>query len=362
MKNLVFCATQSHAALVRDLINQEKTVTTNADYCVRVTADDGETGEEFLRKFQDNDKTIPTILTTSQKLSTGVDAIQIRNIVLMRPVNSMVEFKQIIGRGTRLCDGKGYFTIYDFVKASDRFKDPEWDGEPEPPKEGKKRNTDSNNNENNNDTPNDFNDTENQEVDETERKPITKIVLGKGREVEIVSNKTSFWDASGKPISAKAFIEKLFNSLPNFFSSEEELREIWSNPETRRTLLQKLKNAGYSIENFNKIKDVINAPDSDIFDVLTFIAYSENLQTRQERVNNHKVAIFNNIQSRQHAFIEFVLKQYIQNGVTELDNERIGDLINLKYGSVIDAQEKLGPIAEIKNTFLKFQKYLYKAN
>jgi len=96
--------------------------------------------------------------------------------------------------------------------------------------------------------------------------------------------------------------------------------------------------------------------------VLTFIAYSENLQTRQERVDNHKVAIFNNIQSRQHAFIEFVLKQYIQNGVTELDNERIGDLINLKYGSVIDAQEKLGPIAEIKNTFLKFQKYLYKAN
>ena len=115
-KTLVFCATQSHAALVRDLINQEKTVTTNTDYCVRVTADDGETGEEILRKFQDNDKTIPTILTTSQKLSTGVDAIQIRNIVLMRPVNSMVEFKQIIGRGTRLCDGKGYFTIYDFVK------------------------------------------------------------------------------------------------------------------------------------------------------------------------------------------------------------------------------------------------------
>ena len=91
------------------------------------------------------------------------------------------------------------------------------------------------------------------------------------------------------------------------------------------------------------------------------IEHSENLQTRQERVDNHKVAIFNNIQSRQHAFIEFVLKQYIQNGVTELDNERIGDLINLKYGSVIDAQEKLGPIAEIKNTFLKFQKYLYKA-
>ena len=65
--------------------------------------------------------------------------MNVRNIVLLRPVNSMIEFKQIIGRGTRLYEGKFYFTIYDFVKASDRFKDPEWDGEPEPPKEGKKR-------------------------------------------------------------------------------------------------------------------------------------------------------------------------------------------------------------------------------
>ncbi len=90
----------------------------------------GELGEQHLRDFQDNEKTIPTILTTSQKLSTGVDARNIRNIVLMRPINSMIEFKQIIGRGTRLYDGKDYFTIYDFVKAHHHFSDPEWDGEP----------------------------------------------------------------------------------------------------------------------------------------------------------------------------------------------------------------------------------------
>ena len=90
-------------------------------------------GEQHLRIFQDNEKTIPTILTTSQKLSTGVDARNVRNIVLMRPVNSMIEFKQIIGRGTRLFDGKDYFTIYDFVKAYEHFNDPEWDGEPVEP-------------------------------------------------------------------------------------------------------------------------------------------------------------------------------------------------------------------------------------
>jgi type I restriction enzyme R subunit len=104
-KTLVFCATQDHALAVRDLINQTKT---NAD----------------------PNYSIPTILTTSQKLSTGVDARNICNIVLMRSINSMIEFKQIIGRGTRLYDGKDYFTIYDFVKAYRHFSDPEWDGEP----------------------------------------------------------------------------------------------------------------------------------------------------------------------------------------------------------------------------------------
>lgn len=120
-KTLVFCATQDHAAAVRDLINQTKT-SKEPNYCVRVTARDGADGDRFLRIFQDNEKTIPTILTTSQKLSTGVDARNVRNIVLMRPVNSMIEFKQIIGRGTRLFDGKDYFTIYDFVKAYEHFR------------------------------------------------------------------------------------------------------------------------------------------------------------------------------------------------------------------------------------------------
>ena len=128
-KTLVFCATQNHALAVRDLVNQMK-ASNDPNYCQRVTANDGSLGELHLRSFQDNEKSIPTLLTTSQKLSTGVDARNIRNIVLMRPINSMIEFKQIIGRGTRLYDGKDYFTIYDFVKAHHPFNDPEWDGQP----------------------------------------------------------------------------------------------------------------------------------------------------------------------------------------------------------------------------------------
>jgi len=119
-KTIVFCATQEHALAVRDLINQNKE-STDPNYCHRVTANDGKLGEQHLRDFQDNEKTIPTILTTSQKLSTGVDARNIINIVLLRPINSIIEFKQIIGRGTRLFDGKDYFTIYDFVDATTIF-------------------------------------------------------------------------------------------------------------------------------------------------------------------------------------------------------------------------------------------------
>jgi type I restriction enzyme R subunit len=121
---------------VRDYINQyavKQGWTTNSRYCVRVTANDGAAGENDLKIFQDNEKTIPTVLTTSRKLSTGVDARNVRNIVLMRPCNNMIEFKQIVGRGTRMYDGKDFFTIFDFVKAHHNFADPAWDGEPLPP-------------------------------------------------------------------------------------------------------------------------------------------------------------------------------------------------------------------------------------
>ena len=136
-KTIIFCYNQPHAMEIMGMVNKyQKLKEKTPDYCRRVTANDGEEGERFLREFQNNEKQFPVILTTSQKLSTGVDARNVRNIVLMRPVNSMVEFKQIVGRGTRLFDEKFYFTIYDFVGASDKFDDPDWDGPPVCPKCG----------------------------------------------------------------------------------------------------------------------------------------------------------------------------------------------------------------------------------
>ncbi len=192
-KTLVFCATQEHALAMRDLINQMKT-SSDPNYCQRVTADDGELGEQHLRDFQDNGKTIPTILTTSQKLSTGVDARNIRNIVLMRPINSMIEFKQIIGRGTRLYDGKDYFTIYDFVKAHHHFSDPDWDGEPlepEPKGGGSERK-----------------DVARQVEEEAQQEPSAEYVKKRKARVRLADGKertiqhmmmTTFWHPDGTP-------------------------------------------------------------------------------------------------------------------------------------------------------------------
>ena len=221
-----------HALAVRDLINQMKT-STDPNYCQRVTANDGALGEQHLREFQDNEKTIPTILTTSQKLSTGVDARNIRNIVLMRPINSMIEFKQIIGRGTRLYDGKDYFTIYDFVKAHHHFSDPEWDGEPPKPapksRAGRSRGA------------------MRRSRCRTGRRrsrgpPAPASDQGQTRRRQGADHPahgpTTFWHPDGTPMSAQQFMEMLFGKLPEFFKSEAELRALWSIPDTRKKLSQ----------------------------------------------------------------------------------------------------------------------------
>jgi type I restriction enzyme, R subunit len=266
-KTLVFCASQPHALAVRDLINQMKK---NPDplYCVRVTADDGKLGDHYLEVFRNNEKTIPTILTSSQKLSTGVDARNVRNIVLMRPIKSIIEFKQIIGRGTRLYEGKDYFTINDFVRAYEHFNDPEWDGDPqapEPPGAPRARPND-------NDPP----PPPNGNGEDEERLPAKlKIKLADGKEREIQNmTATSFWSPDGRPMSAAQFVESLFGELPHFFKDEDELRRIWSVPDTRKALLQGLSEKGFGAAQLAKIKSAINAEKSDIFDVLAYVAFA----------------------------------------------------------------------------------------
>jgi type I restriction enzyme, R subunit len=369
-KTLVFCANQTHALVVRDLINQMKTIS-DPNYCQRVTADEGALGEQHLRDFQDNEKTIPTILTTSQKLSTGVDARNVRNIVLMRPINSMIEFKQIIGRGTRLYDGKDYFTIYDFVRAHHHFNDKEWDGEPvepetcpkcgrtpcvcikEPPqpcyrcgkrpcqcekppcpKCGKS-------------------------PCECKKKVKVKLADGKARTIQHMTV-TTFWHPDGTPMSAHQFLEMLFGKLPEFFKDEDELRALWSAPDTRAKLLQGLAEVGFGREQLAEMQKIIDAENSDLFDVLAHVAYALAPLTRQERATRAKTGISTHFNNKQLTFLEFVLAHYVRDGVEELDQEKLRPLLQLKYhNSIADAVADLGPPEEIGKVFTGFQRYLY---
>ena len=371
-KTLVFCATQDHALAVRDLINQLKK-SADPNYCQRVTANDGALGDEHLRNFQDNEKSVPTILTTSQKLSTGVDARNVRNIVLMRPVNSMIEFKQIIGRGTRLFEGKDYFTVYDFVKAHQHFLDTEWDGEPEAPDE-----------------------TDPCQVCSQKpcicEKPVTacpqceqtpcacpkepcptcgerpcrcnkrakvKLADGKARTIQYMTC-TSFWHPDGKPMSAQQFMELLYGKLPDFFHDEDELRVIWSAPDTRKQLLQGLSERGFGHAQLTEMQRIIDAEASDLFDVLAHVAYARTPVTRELRANSARAQFGLAFNYKQQQFLDFVLQHYVAVGVEELDQEKLTPLLRLRYdNSIADAVAELGQTPQISELFTGFQKYLY---
>ncbi|WP_373496924.1 EcoAI/FtnUII family type I restriction enzme subunit R [Aquiflexum sp.] len=372
-KTIIFCANQAHAALIRDLVNQYAK-SKDPFYCVRVTANDGEEGERLLREFQDNEKTIPTILTTSQKLSTGVDARNIRNIVLLRPVNSMIEFKQIVGRGTRLFDGKEFFTIYDFVDAYKHFSDPEWDGEPLEEEPCKKCGQ---------------NPCECEYVPPQpctvcgqrpcicEKEPLPpcekcgerpcvckkkiKVKLKKGKEREIQHMiSTSFWSADGKPISAEEFLSNLFGELPRLFKDEEELRKLWSNPITRKTLLENLDTAGYPKDDLLTLQKLVDMEKSDLYDVLEYVFNGDYIaMTREARAKAAEATIFALLNDKQKEFITFVLSKYIETGVDELDQDKLPILLTNKYQSLEDAKEILGDVANISRLFIEFQEHLY---
>ena len=373
-KTIVFCATQAHALAVRDLINQAKT-STDPNYCARVTADDGALGEQHLRTFQDNEKTIPTILTTSQKLSTGVDARNVRNIVLLRPINSMIEFKQIIGRGTRLFDGKDYFTIYDYVKAYEHFSDPEWDGEPVEPEPcarcgnrpctcvvappepcevcGSLPCTCS-------PVPPDPCPVCGETPCVCGRRAKIKIKLADGKERAIQHMMaTSFWSPDGTPISGAQFIERLFGDLPTLFKDEDELRKLWSLPDTRKKLLDGLAEKGYGADQLAELQRMVDAEKSDLYDVLAYVAFTTAPISRAERVEFHKGIIYGQLGDKQRAFLDFVLEQYVNQGVGELDQDKLPHLLELKYHAVADAVTELGSVADIKDLFVGFQKHLY---
>lgn len=373
-KTIIFCATQKHAMIVRDMVNKHK-ARPASNYCERVTAEDGEVGETILRAFQDNEKLLPTILTTSYKLSTGVDARNVRNIILMRPIQNIVEFKQIIGRGTRLFDKKYYFTVYDFVGASEMFKDPDWDGDTccpvcgnwpctcgnKPPKipklcptcgqipciclpepcpvcgnlpctcEGPKTN-------------------------------LIDIKLSTGRRLLLETTweqKIFFGDEF---ISLEEYVKKLFGKIPEFFSGTDDLRTKWSNPETREQLLKTMDEAGFAEDKLNMLKNMLKMQKCDLLDVLEYIAYNSTPIERSKRVEMVKKRFVDNLSKEQREFDYLILQYYASNGFKELSSENLKTFITLKFNSMSDAKQKLqmSP-TDIRAHYIELQRCLYSA-
>ncbi|MEM9733369.1 MAG: DEAD/DEAH box helicase family protein [Pseudomonadota bacterium] len=354
-KTLVFCATQEHAAMVRDMINQVKD-SDHPDYCRRVTADDGEIGEQHLAIFQNNEKTVPTVLTTSQKLSTGVDARNIRHIVLMRPIRSMIEFKQIIGRGTRTYDGKDFFTIWDFVKAHENFRDPEWDGEPiDPVISGSDDGADYS-------TPVDPEPGEECSEGEGEEPPREKIIVkladGKTRAIQYIAS-TTYWSQDGKPISAEAFMARLFGDLSKLIADEDQLRTVWSNPENRARFLNKLADHGYDADLLDDIRHLVDAPQSDLYDVLAYVQFSAEKMTRSQRAEHVMTHGLDDHSQEMKELLISILRSYVNKGAGELDTDRLGHSLTARYGSVGESTARLGEISDIRNAFLAMQTQLY---
>ena len=374
-KTIVFCATQQHAAIIRDMINQHKR-RPDANYCVRVTSDDGKEGEDMLKQFQNNDRLRPTILTTSQKLSTGVDARNVRNIVLLRPVNSMVEFKQIIGRGTRLFDNKYYFTIYDFVGAAKNFEDAEWDGDPFCPVCGN--------------YPCTCNKKPKQPCPKCgqtpcvcpkeppepcpvcghlpctcqgqggKKKDTIVVNLSKERKVELFTKweeKVQFGD---ELIGVDELVVRLFGAIPRFFDGAEDLRKKWEHPDTRKEVLDRLEQEGFGEDKLLMIQRVMQKEKCDLLDVLEYLAYSEQPIERAERVRRVKEKYFNDLAEEQSNFFTFILDFYVRNGFKELAMDKLKDFINIKYNSMTDAKRKLDmTVQDLRAQYIALQSALY---
>lgn len=350
-KTIIFCTDQEHALRIRDSINKYKTVK-DPDYCVRVTSNEWEIWRQYLERFQDNDKDIPVILTSSQMLTTWVDALNVRNIVLVRNIWSIVEYKQIVWRWTRVFDWKDYFTILDFVGATNDFRDELWDGWPEEIP----------------DTP---------ETPPKVKPPITwwwndwwewwdpkeKLIvkLWDRREVKVIDIETRYLDPSTwKHLSSEEFLQKIVWELPNFYKDEHQLRMLWSNPETREELLNWLSHIWLDKEQLDDLKSMFEATDSDIFDILAHLSFDSDIKYRSERSIYWEEIVdnYNSLKARE--FLEFLLALYVKNWILEFRKDWLASKIELfNKWQAREIASEFGWIEELRNAYYEVQKSLY---
>ncbi|MDX9901208.1 MAG: DEAD/DEAH box helicase family protein [Aliarcobacter sp.] len=354
-KTIIFCVNQKHASDMKIAIDKFKTVKDN-NYCVRVTSDEGDIGRNFLEDFQNNDKDIPAILTSSKMLTTGVDAKNVRNVVLTAPIKSMTEFKQIIGRGTRVFEGKDFFTIIDFVGATNLFYDSRWDGEAEPIQTPppKPKPTDGGSSE-------DDTTCGGGEI-EPPIPPKEKVTIDiKGKKLKVINIETTYVGDDGRPLKTDEYLELLIGILGKFYDDEQGLRDIWSNPANRKDLLNKLKEMNIDESQLEDLKEIFEAVNSDIYDVLAHLSFNLDIKTRNERAiaveNSTFIEKYHNEKAKD--FIEFILEKYKKYGFKELEENKLSTLIEQSGFDKKDLMTLFGEF-KIRDEYFELQREIYR--
>lgn len=352
-KTIIFCVDQWHALRIRDSINKYKSVK-DPDYCVRVTSDEWQNGRTYLERFQDNDKDIPVILTSSQMLTTWVDALNVRNIVLVRNIWSIVEYKQIVWRWTRIFEWKDYFTILDFVWATNDFRDELWDWWPEEyedeiEKVDKNKKLLS------------WIISSWQENEATEKKEKLRVRLADNREIRVIDIETRYLDpVTWKHLNSEDFLKKIIWELPYFYKDEHQLRMLWSNPETRDELLKSLSKIWLDKEQLDDLKNMFEAKWSDIYDILAHLSFNSDIKFRSERSIYWEETVWKYENFKAKEFLEFLLALYVKEWILEFRKDGLARKIQLfNRWQAREIAEEFWGFDELKNAYLELQGSLY---
>jgi type I restriction enzyme R subunit len=380
-KTLVFCVDQEHASEMRqELLNQNSDLVKQyPDYVCRVTADEGAIGLTHLAHFQDVDKPTPAILTTSQLLTTGVDAEMVKNVVLARVVGSRSEFKQIVGRGTRLkVDyGKEYFNIIDFTGTATRhFADPDFDGDPARieevtiDEEGEIVDTTVEIIEDEvQETPGEYQPNDDNPTDgEGEGEIITdppvepRKFYVDGGTVEVIGHLVYDLDTDGKKLQVVRYTEYSGRAVRSMYPGSQEFQRDWANPDTRSDLLRELTERGISFEELAASSDL---PDADPFDLLCNLAWNAPLLTRRQRAEQARKSaqnLFSQHSETAREILALMLDKYIERGISQFN--ALSELMKVQpfeqYGTPSEiANRHFGGIQGLKAAVSQLQSAIY---
>ncbi len=372
-KTIVFCVDQEHALEMRQALAELNAdlVRDNPDYVCRVTADEGDIGRGHLSKFQDVETSTPVILTTSQLLTTGVDAPTCKNVVLARTVGSMPEFKQIIGRGTRLRPdyGKLAFNIIDYTGTATRmFADPAFDGDPV-------REAESVINE-------DGETIEEREAEDVAPEPgdlpegpvpplgdpdpdpdpeqgPRKFYVD-GGEVSVVRHLVYELDAEGRKLACRQLTDYTGDKVRTLYPNASQLRSDWLDPERRSEIIERLEEKGIDLDT---LAEAVSKPEADPFDLLCHLAYNTPLRTRRERADHllrEQDTFLARFSPEAREILDAVLEKYAEHGSAQF---KLPDILEVppfsEWGNVIEIARRFGGGRELRSAVTELQRLLY---